>query len=140
MDSDRAKQAFRQYLNNPLRGVDKCPASWPLAGSSVMSQQCVCNCVGFTRMIRVLYQLVEVLNTVPIAHQHYKVDQHWRRALRDCEVSMAQSNTDLHATQSKVPRQLLTLNAGDWALVQVAATGVLYAVRPSGSDSVSLHP
>ena len=127
LDCDRAAQAILQYLNTPLRGVEKSPAQ-----------------LATGRQLR---------DGVPVARQHYKVGQHWRRALKDREVQMARSQALHPAARGETPRQSPALQAGDVVLVQDPATGVWnrsgvvlevrpyrkYAVRLSGSGRVSIR-
>ena len=125
LDCDKVAQALLQYLNTPLREVNKSPAQ-----------------LATGRQLR---------DGVPIARQYYKVDQHWKHSLRDREVLMALSHARLPVARGEVPRQLPALAVGDRVLVQDASTrawdrsGVIvearphkqYAVRLSGSGRIS---
>ena len=127
LDCDRVAQAILQYLNTPLRGIDKSPAQ-----------------LAAGRQLR---------DGVPVARQYYKVDQHWRRTLRSRERHMTQSQAELPATRGEVPRQLPALTVGDRVLIQDAATGVWdrsgmvvevkphrqYTVKLSGSGRLSVR-
>lgn len=127
LDCDKATQALLQYLNTPLRDIDKSPAQ-----------------LATGRQLR---------DSVPVARQYFKVDRQWKRTLRDRELRMAQSQADLPASRGQVPRQLLALNVGDRVRIQDATTGVWdrsgvvvevrpnrqYAVRLSGSGRVSIR-
>ena len=127
LDCDKATQAILQYLNTPLRGIDKSPAQ-----------------LAAGRQLR---------DGVPVARQYYKVDQHWRRALRSREKHMTQSQAELPTARGEVPRQLPALKVGDKVLIQDAATGVWdrsgmvvevkphrqYTVKLSGSGRLSVR-
>ena len=69
LDTDKVTAALLQYLNTPLRGINKSPAQ-----------------LAAGRQLR---------DGVPTAKQHYKVDIHWRKILRDREVQLADTHQDI---------------------------------------------
>ncbi|XP_045127589.1 uncharacterized protein LOC123514057 [Portunus trituberculatus] len=72
LDTDKTSLAVLQYLNTPLRSVNKSPAQ-----------------LATGRQLR---------DGVPTARRHYKVDRHWGRTLREREVKMGEEGNTLMAT------------------------------------------
>ncbi|KAK8392180.1 hypothetical protein O3P69_017642 [Scylla paramamosain] len=69
LDNDRASKALLQYLNTPLRDGDKSPAQ-----------------LATGRQLR---------DRVLVARQHYKIDQHWMRNLRQRERAMVKAQDEV---------------------------------------------
>ena len=69
LNTDRVSAALLQYLNTPLRGINKSPAQ-----------------LAAGRQLR---------DGVPAARQHYKVDIHWRKTLREREIRLAEAHEDI---------------------------------------------
>ena len=125
LDSDKASFAILQYLNTPLRGVDKSPAQ-----------------LATGRQLR---------DGVPTARQHYKVDRHWRQALRNRELQMARIQEKFSSADTF--RRLTPLQPGARVRIQNQAsnrwdrTGVVtetlphrqYTVKLDGSGRISLR-
>ena len=84
--------------------------------------------------------------------QYYKVDQHWRKALRDRELTLAKAHEDIVARRG-TQRNLPPLQLGTKVRVQNQATrewdrtGIVtetlayrqYTIRLDGSDHLSCH-
>ena len=85
MDTDRAAVALLQYLNTPLRGVNKSPAQ-----------------LAMGRQLR---------DGVPVHDQHYRVDMFWRRALRAREREAARQQ-EAWIDRQGTPRTLPPLTLG----------------------------
>lgn len=125
LDTDGMSKALLQCLNTPLRDVKKLQAQ--LANG---------------RQLR---------DGVPVARQHYKIDQHWKRNLRQREQTMAMNQEKLPHARRGVHRHLPPLEPGTRVWVQDAnsklwdKTGIVeecrpyrqYAVRLTGSGSLS---
>ncbi|XP_063889726.1 uncharacterized protein K02A2.6-like [Scylla paramamosain] len=125
LDTDKTSLAVLQYLNTPLRSVNKSPAQ-----------------LATGRQLR---------DGVPTARRHYKVDRHWGRTLREREVKMGEEGNTLMATCT--PRQLRPLSPGTRVRMQNQAwgtwdrTGLIvealpyrqYTVRLDGSGRISLR-
>ena len=126
LDTDSLSVALLQYLNTPVRGVDKSPAQ-----------------LATGRQLR---------DGVPTARIHYRIDQHWRRALHHREVTMAQAKETLEEHQMAV-RTLAPLLPGTrvWVQNQMSKvwdrSGIItealphrqYTVRLDGSGRLSLR-
>ncbi len=126
LDTDKLSAALLQYHNTPLRGADSSPAQ-----------------LATGRHLR---------DGVPTARCNYKVDQHWRRALRRRELAMARSGDERVERQGPV-RTLEPLSPGSRVWVQNQMTkvwdrsGVVaealphrqYTVRLDGSGRLSLR-
>ena len=124
LDTDKATLAILQYLNTPLRDIDKSPAQ-----------------LAAGRQLR---------DGVPATRQHYKVNVHWRRSLRDREVNMAEKHQDIMA-KSGSQRSLPALKPGNRVWIQNqttkkwdksgTVTEVLayrqYSIRLDGSGRIS---
>ncbi|KAG0711505.1 Retrovirus-related Pol polyprotein from transposon gypsy [Chionoecetes opilio] len=127
LDNDRASKALLQYLNTPLRDVNKSPAQ-----------------LATSRQLR---------DGVPVAKQHYRVDQHWKKNLRQRERAMARTQDELPQARGGVHRQLPPLEPGTRVWIQDAdsklwdRTGIIvesrpyrqYAVRLIGSGRISIR-
>ena len=125
LDTDKASLALLQYLNTPLRAVNKSPAQ-----------------LAAGRQLR---------DGVPTARWHLKVDRHWGRTLRKREVQMGEDGDTLMTNST--PRQLLPLDPGTRVRVQNQASNVWdrtglvvealpyrqYTVRLDGSGRISLR-
>ncbi|KAK8372244.1 hypothetical protein O3P69_012734, partial [Scylla paramamosain] len=126
LDTDKLSAALLQYHNTPLRGADSSPAQ-----------------LATGRHLR---------DGVPTARCNYKVDQHWRWALRRRELAMARSGDERVERQGPV-RTLEPLSPGSRVWVQNQMTkvwdrsGVVaealphrqYTVRLDGSGRLSLR-
>ena len=116
LDSDKTSFAILQYLNTPLREVDKSPAQ-----------------LATGRQLR---------DSVPTARQHYKVDRHWRQTLRHRELQMAKGQEDL--SDGDTTRRLTPLQAGARVRVQNTTsrrwdrTGIVTEIRPYRQYTVKL--
>ena len=124
LDTDATATAILQYLNTPLRDINKSPAQ-----------------LAMGRQLR---------DGVPAAKQHYKVDMHWRKALRDRELKVAESHRGTMARDG-ARRTLTPLQPGTEVRVQNQAnrewdrTGIVvqvlrhrqYIVRLDGSGRLS---
>lgn len=97
LDVDRASVALLQYLNTPLRGVDKSPAQ-----------------LAMGRQLR---------DGVPVHKQHYKVDALWQQALRARELEAARQQENWIVKQG-TPKTLPPLASGTKVWVQNQATKV----------------
>ncbi|KAK8373832.1 hypothetical protein O3P69_012515 [Scylla paramamosain] len=106
LDTDKLSAALLQYHNTPLRGADSSPAQ-----------------LATGRHLR---------DGVPTARCNYKVDQHWRRALRRRELAMARSGDERVERQGPV-RTLEPLSPGSRVWVQNQMTKV------DGSGRLSLR-
>ncbi|KAG0711519.1 hypothetical protein GWK47_020455 [Chionoecetes opilio] len=129
LDNDRASKALLQYLNTPLRDVNKSPAQ-----------------LATGRQLR---------DGVPVAKQHYRVDQHWKKNLRQRERAMVRTQDELPQARGGVHRhrQLPPLEPGTRVWIQDAdsklwdRTGIIvesrpyrqYAVRLIGSGRISIR-
>ena len=127
LDTDRAAQALLQYLNTPLHGEDKSPAQ-----------------LAAGRQLR---------DSVPMAKQHYKIDQHWRKTLRQRELQMARKNERVEEKYDEGASPLTPLEEGQRVRIQDPSTklwdrkGVIveaarhrqYKVRLDGSGRMSLR-
>ena len=125
LDSDKTAFAILQYLNTPLRGIDKSPAQ-----------------LATGRQLR---------DGVPTARQHYKIDRHWRQTLRKRELQMAETQETLNAADTV--RRLPPLQIGNRVRVQDQASkrwdraGIVtethphrqYTVKLDGSGRLSLR-
>lgn len=123
---DKVSVAFLQYLNTPLRGVNKSPAQ-----------------LAMGRQLR---------DGVPVHRQHYKVDSHWRGALRVRERETVRQQ-GVWMERHGAPRTLLPLMLGTQVCVQNQETkvwdrrGVVtetlphrqYTVKLDGSGRVTLR-
>lgn len=118
LDNDRASKALLQYLNTPLRDVDKSPAQ-----------------LATGRQLR---------DSIPVARQHYKIDQHWKRSLRRREQAMVKAQDELPQVRGGVQRSLPPLEPGTQVRVQDAnsklwdRTGIIIAARPHRQYLVKL--
>lgn len=125
LDSDKTTIAILQYLNTPLRDVNKSPAQ-----------------LASGRQLR---------DSVPIARQHFKVDSHWGQTLRRRERQMAQHQDSV--ASKGTDRGLNPLPLGTLVRVQNQASnlwdrsGVIteihpnrqYIIRLDGSGRLSLR-
>ena len=125
LDTDKASLALLQYLNTPLRAIDKSPAQ-----------------LAAGRQLR---------DGVPTARWHLKVDRHWGGTLRRREVQMGEAGDTLMANST--PRQLPPLAPGTHVRVQNQASNVWdrtglvvealphrqYTIRLDGSGRISLR-
>lgn len=123
LDTDKASLALLQYLNSPLRGINKSPAQ-----------------LAAGRQLR---------DGVPTGRWHFKVDKHWGSTLRQRETQMGEDGDSLMANST--PRQLPPLATGTRVRVQNQAskvwdrTGLVvealphrqYAIRLDGSGRIS---
>ncbi|KAK3882768.1 hypothetical protein Pcinc_012877 [Petrolisthes cinctipes] len=126
LDTDSFAVARLQYLNKPLRGVNKSPAQ-----------------LATGRQLR---------DGVPTAQSNCRVDRHWRQTLRHREVTMAQSRGEVEDRQGPA-RTLEPLTPGTKVWVQNQTygawdrSGVIVEVRPhrqymvrlDGSGRISLR-
>ena len=124
LDTDKVTAALLQYLNTPLRGIDKSPAQ-----------------LAAGRQLR---------DGVPAMRQHYKVDQHWRKTLRRRELEMARTHDSIVAGRGR-HRDLAPIQPGTKVRIQNQATkewdrsGIVtealahrkYTVRLDGSGRLS---
>ena len=116
LDSDKTSFAILQYLNTPLRGIDKSPAQ-----------------LATGRQLR---------DGVPTARQHYKVDRHWRQTLRSRELQMAKTQEKLNDVDTV--RRLPPLQTGTRVRVQDQAskrwdrTGIVTEILPHRQYTVKL--
>ena len=95
LNTDKVSAALLQYLNTPLRGINKSPAQ-----------------LAAGRQLR---------DGVPAARQHYKVDIHWRKTLREREILMAEANQDIMDERGN-QRQLPPLKQGTRVWIQDQVT------------------
>ena len=91
LNTDKVSMALLQYLNNPLRDINKSPAQ-----------------LATGRQLR---------DGVPALKQHYRVNIHWQKSLRDREVQMAETNDKL-TMSGETHRTLPPMNAGERVYVQ----------------------
>lgn len=118
LDADKTAVALLQYLNTPLRGVNKSPAQ-----------------LAMGRQLR---------DGVPVHHQHYRVDICWRQALRAREREAARQQEEWVDRQG-TPRTLPPLALGTQVWVQEPSTrkwdrrGVVTEVRPHRQYTVKLE-
>ena len=91
LDTDKVATALLQYLNTPIRDINKSPAQ-----------------LAIGRQLR---------DGVPAARQHYKVDIHWRKALRDRELTLAKAHKGATARDG-THRNLKPLQPGTVVRVQ----------------------
>ena len=91
LDTDKFATALLQYLNTPLRDINKSPAQ-----------------LAMGRQLR---------DGVPAARQHYRVDIHWRKALRDRELTLAKAHRSI-MVRDGAHRNLTTLHPGTKVRVQ----------------------
>ena len=124
LNTDKVVIAQLQYLNTPLRGIDKSPAQ-----------------LATGRQLR---------DGVPALKQHYKVDINWRKTLRDRELTLAKEHKDTIAKKS-AQRKFLPIQPGTKVRVQNQAnhewdrTGTVvealkyrqYTIRLDGSGRLS---
>ena len=124
LDTDKVTAALLQYLNTPLRGIDKSPAQ-----------------LAAGRQLR---------DGVPAMRQHYKVDQHWRKTLRRRELEMARTHNSIIAGRGR-HKDLAPIQPGTKVRIQDQATkewdrtGIVtevlahhqYTVRLDGSGRLS---
>ena len=92
---DKFTAALLQYLNTPLRGVDKSPV-----------------------------QLVtgrQLREGIPALRQHYKVDMNWRKTLRHRELELAKSHDSIITKRGR-HRDLAPLQLGSRVRIQDQAT------------------
>ena len=125
LDTDKASLALLQYLNTPLRAVDRSPAQ-----------------LAAGRQLR---------DGVPTARWHLRVDKHWGGTLRRREVQMGEAGEEQMANST--PRRLPPLAPGTRVRVQNQAsnawdrTGLVvealphrqYTIRLDGSGRISLR-
>ncbi|KAK8390096.1 hypothetical protein O3P69_012967 [Scylla paramamosain] len=125
LDNDKATLAILQYLNTPLRCINKSPAQ-----------------LATGRQLR---------DGVPMAGQHLRLDQYWSQTLRKRERLMAEEQEAVTALDT--PRSLQPLSTGARVRIQNQAsnrwdrTGVItevlpyrqYTVRLDGSGRLSLR-
>ena len=125
LDTDKASLALLQYLNTPLREINKSPAQ-----------------LAAGRQLR---------DGVPTARWHLKVDRHWGGMLRRREVQMGEAGDTLMANST--PRRLPPIAPGTRVRVQNQASNVWdrtglvvealpyrqYTIRLDGSGRVSLR-
>ncbi|KAK8372279.1 hypothetical protein O3P69_017362 [Scylla paramamosain] len=108
LDNDKATLAILQYLNTPLRCINKSPAQ-----------------LATGRQLR---------DGVPMAGQHLRLDQYWSQTLRKRERLMAEEQEAV--TASDTPRSLQPLSTGARVRIQNQAsnrwdrTGVKTEVLP----------
>ncbi|XP_045101471.1 uncharacterized protein K02A2.6-like [Portunus trituberculatus] len=118
LDTDRAAVALLQYLNTPLRGINKSPAQ-----------------LAMGRQLR---------DGVSVHHQHYKVDICWQQALRAREREAAWQQ-EAWANRQGTPRTLTPLTLGSQVWVQEPSTrkwdrrGVVTEVRPHRQYTLKLE-
>ena len=74
LDTDKVAIALLQYLNTPLRGINKSPAQ-----------------LATGRQLR---------DGVPSVKQNYKVDINWRKTLRDRELTLCKAHKKIMARKS----------------------------------------
>ena len=117
LDSDSAAVALLQYLNTPLRGVDKSPAQ-----------------LAMGRQLR---------DGIPVHRQHYKVDIHWRQTLGAREREAARQQ-EAWVERQGTPRSLPPFAPGTQVWLQDQATklwdrrGVVTEVLPCRQYTVKL--
>ena len=117
MDTDKVTAALLQYLNTPLRGIDKLPAQ-----------------LAAGRQLR---------DGVPAMRQHYKVDQHWRKTLRRRELEMARTHNSIIAGRGR-HKDLAPIQPGTKVRIQDQATkewdrtGIVTEVLPHCQYTVRL--
>ena len=85
LDTNKFAAALLQYLNTPLRDVNKSPAQ-----------------LAIGRQLR---------DGVPAPRQNFKVDIHWRKALRDRELALAKAHRGVMARDG-AHRTLTALQPG----------------------------
>ena len=91
LNTDKVSMALLQYLNTPLRDINKSPAQ-----------------LATGRQLR---------DGVPALKQHYRVNIHWQKSLRDREVQMAETNDKL-TMSGETHRTLPPMDAGERVYVQ----------------------
>ena len=69
LDTDKMAIALLQYLNTPLRDINRSPAQ-----------------LAAGRQLR---------DGVPAARQHYRIDRNWHKTLRDREIKMAEAHKNV---------------------------------------------
>ena len=123
LNSDKFSVALLQYLNTPLRGINRSPAQ-----------------LAAGRQLR---------DGVPAPKQHYKVDMNWRKTLRDRELQMAKSNQKLvdKGTQKALPsicpgsrvwvQNQASLEWDKSGVVTEALANRQYTIRLDGSGRLS---
>ena len=123
LNTDKFSVALLQYLNTPLRGINKSPAQ-----------------LATGRQLR---------DGVPAPKQHYKVDVNWRKTLRDRELQMAESNQKIvdkgtqKALSSIVPGSRVWVQnqaSLEWdksGVVTEALANRQYTIRLDGSGRLS---
>jgi len=126
LDSDKVSKALLQYLNTPLREVNKSPAQLTMG-----------------RQLR---------DGIPVHRRYYKIDMHWQRALRTRELATARQHRNI-VEQHGTPRTLVPLTPGAPVCVQNQATNVWYrrgmvaealpnrqySIRLDGSGRISIR-
>ena len=125
LDCDRMSLALLQYLNTPLRNINRSPAQ-----------------LATGRQLR---------DGVPTARQHLKVDRHWQYTLRERERKLAEAHNDIAA--EKTCRNLTPLEPGTPVRAQNPVTKLWdrtgsivetlphrqYTVRLDGSGRITLR-
>ena len=125
LESDKMALAVLQYLNTPLRDINRSPAQ-----------------LATGRHLR---------DGIPMARRHLLVDRYWKKTIRKRELQVAKSQKAIHALDTT--RKLPLIEIGTQVRVQNQATkrwdrtGVVieakpyrqYIVRLSGSGRLSLR-
>ena len=116
LDNDKVSLAILQYLNTPLRGINKSPAQ-----------------LATGRQLR---------DGVPSAKLNFMVDRHWKKSIRERECQVAERNKKI--VDSGTDRKLAPLQPGTQVRVQNQATkawdrlGVVVEQRPYRQYTVRL--
>ena len=117
LDCNTTAQTLLQYLNTPLREINKSPAQ-----------------LATGRQLR---------DGVPVAKVHYRVERHWRQVLRDRETRGAEALEEILARE-KPSRHLPPLRVGEQVRVQDSVSklwnrmGLVVEARPHRQDAVRL--
>ena len=95
LDTDKMSMALLQYLNTPLRDINRSPAQ-----------------LAAGRQLR---------DGVPAARQHYKIDRAWHKTLRDREIKMAEAHKNV-VSKRGTHKTLSPIKPGSRVWVQNQAT------------------
>ena len=95
LDTDEMSMALLQYLNTPLRDINRSPAQ-----------------LAAGRQLR---------DGVPAARQHYKIDRAWHKTLRDREIKMAEAHKNV-VSKRGTHKTLSPIKPGSRVWVQNQAT------------------
>ena len=86
----------------------------------------------------------QLRDSVPVARQHYKIDQHWKRSLRQRERAVVNAQDKIPLERGEVQRCLPPLEPGMQVRVQDAnskvwdRTGIIIEARPHRQYLVKL--